>query len=64
MLVSIIIPVFNGELFLNETLQSVLQQTHVELDIIVVDDGSSDRTAEIAREHGATVVANPRRSGK
>lgn len=45
--VSVIIPVFNAGLFLEETLTSVLTQTYTDLDIIAVDDGSSDNSAGI-----------------
>ena len=41
-LVSCIVPVFNGELYLAETLDSILAQTHSPLDVILVDDGSAD----------------------
>jgi len=51
-LVSCIIPVFNGERFLAEALTSILGQTHQPLDIIVVDDGSTDGTASVAAEFG------------
>ena len=46
-LVSAIIPVYNGERFLPDALDSVMGQAHRPLEIIVVDDGSTDRTAEI-----------------
>ena len=46
-LVSVIIPVFNGERFLAETIESVLNQSYKPIEIIVVDDGSDDRTAQI-----------------
>lgn len=48
--VSVIIPCFNAEAFLAETLQSVCGQTYRRLQILVVDDGSTDRTAEIAAD--------------
>ncbi len=51
-LVSIIIPVYNGEAFLAKTLLSVFDQDYRPLEVIVVDDGSTDRTAQIARSFG------------
>ena len=47
--VSCIVPVYNGERFLSEAVESILGQTHPPLEVIVVDDGSTDGTAEIAR---------------
>jgi hypothetical protein len=52
-LVSVIIPAFNAAHTLGDTLDSVRSQTHRHLEIIVVDDGSRDRTAEIAEAHAA-----------
>lgn len=46
--VSVIVPVFNGERYLAEAVQSILDQSLPPAEIIVVDDGSTDRTAEIA----------------
>jgi glycosyltransferase involved in cell wall biosynthesis len=48
-LVSVIVPVYNGECFLAEALDSILSQDYRPLEVIVVDDGSVDGTAEIAR---------------
>jgi len=45
--VSVIVPVLNGEAFLASALRSVLGQTHRSLEVIVVDDGSSDRTGQV-----------------
>jgi glycosyltransferase involved in cell wall biosynthesis len=54
-LVSCIVPCFNGERYLDESIQSMLAQTHLPLEIIVVDDGSSDRSAAVVRRYGATL---------
>jgi len=56
MKVSCIVPVFNGERYLGETLDSVFAQTHRPLEVIVADDGSTDRSAEIARGYPRPVV--------
>jgi len=47
MFVSVVIPVYNGEAFLAEAVQSVLDQTHRDFELIVVDDGSTDRSGAI-----------------
>ena len=46
--VSVIIPCYNQALFLNEALQSVLEQTHTNWECIIVDDGSTDSSKDIA----------------
>lgn len=49
-LVSVIIPVYNVEQYLEKSVMSIVQQTYPYLEIILVDDGSTDRSAEICRE--------------
>lgn len=49
-LVSIIIPVYNAEPYLAQTIQSAFDQSWANKEIIVVDDGSTDRSLEIARK--------------
>ncbi|HEU6446894.1 MAG TPA: glycosyltransferase [Verrucomicrobiae bacterium] len=48
--ISVIVPVFNGAPFIAETLESVRTQTFREIEVIVVDDGSTDNTAEIVQK--------------
>jgi glycosyltransferase involved in cell wall biosynthesis len=50
-LVSVIIPVYNRDRYLAEAIESVLAQTYPAIELIVVDDGSSDRSAEIAQSY-------------
>lgn len=52
-LVTAILPAYNAAATLHETLVSVREQTHAELEIIVVDDGSTDETRRIAERHAA-----------
>lgn len=49
--VSIVTPVYNGELYLASMLDSVLEQTYPYIEMILVDDGSTDKTAEIAESY-------------
>lgn len=53
--ISAIIPVYNGEAFLEEAIQSIQQQNYQPLEIIIVDDGSTDRTSKIATSYGSQV---------
>jgi glycosyltransferase involved in cell wall biosynthesis len=49
-LISAIVPVYNGDGFLAEAIQSIRRQNYQPLEIIIVDDGSTDKTAEIAAQ--------------
>lgn len=51
-LVSVIIPAYNGEAYLEEAIASILAQTYTNYEIIVIDDGSTDRTAQIIQQFG------------
>ena len=55
MRVSFLIPAFNEEATIGEVLDRIAM-LGLDAQVVVVDDGSSDRTAEIAEEHGATVI--------
>ena len=50
MKVSVIIPCFNVEQYIVECIDSVQFQTHKDLDIVCVDDGSTDKTGTLLRE--------------
>src|ERR1035438_6700632 len=56
-LVSILIPAYNAEEWLGDTIRSSVGQTWQRKEIIVVDDGSRDRTAEVARRFASKEVA-------
>jgi glycosyltransferase involved in cell wall biosynthesis len=63
-LVSIIIPVFNCQVHLSKAIQSALDQTWQDKEVIVVDDGSTDKSFEIAKQFekkGATVITQKNR---
>jgi glycosyltransferase involved in cell wall biosynthesis len=57
---SVIVPVYNGARFLAEALQSVAAQDAQPLELLVVDDGSTDESVAIARAHGARVFRQER----
>src|SRR5205085_4169423 len=59
-LVSVVVPVHNGESYLRESLESVLAPGHVALEVIVVDDGSTDRSAAAAERSGPRVEVHRR----
>jgi glycosyltransferase involved in cell wall biosynthesis len=50
-LVSIVMPAFNGEKFIQQAIDSVLAQSYSNWELIIVDDGSTDHTAEIIRQY-------------
>jgi glycosyltransferase involved in cell wall biosynthesis len=53
--ISVIIPVYNGEKYIGACLDSVLHQTLKPYEVIVVDDGSTDRTYHILKRYGARI---------
>lgn len=70
-LVSIIVPVFNRASLVEETLESVRAQSHPHIELIVVDDGSTDNSAEVIRQWAqrsrverCSLIVQPRNMGK
>jgi glycosyltransferase involved in cell wall biosynthesis len=53
--VSVIIPAHNAERFIAETVDSALAQTHPDVEVIVIDDGSSDGTGRILEAYGPAI---------
>lgn len=54
-LVSVIIPVYNNDLYINQALESIFQQTYQDYEIIVVDDGSTDNLKEVLQPYSQQI---------
>ncbi len=54
--ISVVIPAYNEEKYITKCLESIKRQTFRDFELIVVDNNSTDKTAEIARQFGARVV--------
>jgi glycosyltransferase involved in cell wall biosynthesis len=50
-LVSVIMPVYNGELYLREAIESILNQTYINFELLIINDGSTDRSEEIIKSY-------------
>jgi glycosyltransferase involved in cell wall biosynthesis len=55
-LVSVVLPVHNGQSYLRAAIESVLTQTHRPIELVVVDDGSTDASADLAASYGPRLV--------
>ncbi|VAW52942.1 hypothetical protein MNBD_GAMMA05-1883 [hydrothermal vent metagenome] len=55
-LVSIVVPVYNAEAFLAESLDSITNQTYPNIEILIMDDASTDGSAEIIRSYGDKIT--------
>lgn len=55
-LISVIIPVYNGEKYIRTCLENMLNQSYKNLEIIVINDGSQDRSATISEEYPVLVI--------
>lgn len=61
--ISVIVPVYNGEKFLDKCLNALFASDHRSFEVIVVDDCSTDNSAEICRKKGSKVVSMSKNSG-
>lgn len=52
--ITVILPVYNGEKYLNECIESVLKQAYTDFEFIIIDDGSYDGTAQICDSYAAS----------
>lgn len=62
-LITVVIPVYNGEKYVKTCLDNVLGQSYSNLEIIVVNDGSTDKSAEIAAQYPVKIVTHPQNRG-
>jgi glycosyltransferase involved in cell wall biosynthesis len=64
LLISVVLPVFNGDKFLSKSIESVLNQTHQNIELIIVNDNSNDNTLNIANQYAekdsrVKIINNP-----
>ncbi|MBR4500331.1 MAG: glycosyltransferase family 2 protein [Clostridia bacterium] len=55
-MISVIVPVYRVEPYLNRCLESILSQTYTDLEILLVDDGSPDRCGQLCDEYEKKMV--------
>ena len=63
-LVSVVMPVFNGRVFLPETFEAVDRQSYSNVERIAVDDGSTDGSVEAIQRHGGWTLRTLDRGGR
>ena len=51
--VSVIIPIYNAEKQLDECIKSIIRQTHTDIELLLIDDGSKDHSAEICDHYAS-----------
>ncbi len=61
--ISVIIPVYNGEKYIQRCVDSVLNQTYSDIEIIVINDGSTDNTENILKSYSNIVLINKENEG-
>ncbi|WP_315077731.1 glycosyltransferase [uncultured Clostridium sp.] len=62
-MVSIIVPTYNNEKYIESALQSIFNQTYKDIEIIVVDDGSTDNTSEVLKKYTNKIIYIKKENG-
>ncbi|MDQ3818990.1 MAG: glycosyltransferase [Acidobacteriota bacterium] len=62
--ISVIVPVYNGGRYLERCLDALVASSYPSYEVIVVDDASTDDSAEIARRKGVTLIEMPKQTGQ
>ena len=62
-LISVVIPVFNGEAFVADAIESLLAQDDADFELIVIDDGSTDGTADVLAGFGGRIRSHRQANG-
>lgn len=57
-LISVVIPIYNGSSYLRACIDSALNQTYPQVEIVVVNDGSKDNSMEILKSYGGSHSGN------
>ncbi|WP_338812357.1 glycosyltransferase [Bernardetia sp. Wsw4-3y2] len=55
-MISVVMPVFNGEKFLKMAIESILNQTYTDFELVIINDGSTDKSAEIVKSYPDTRI--------
>ena len=55
-MISVVMPVFNGEKFLKMAIESILNQTYTDFELVIINDGSTDKSAEIVKSYQDTRI--------
>ena len=54
--IGIVVPVYNSEIYLKKCIESILDQTYKNIEVILVDDGSTDNSGKICDKYAKAIV--------